>query len=274
MEKQFEPKDDDKMRELILDYIDGNLTGELKEYVAHLIEKNEKAKKEFEDMKMISGLMANSSELQPNLGMKEDFLQMIAEEKKARIQNEEGRPEAKVVPMQNFWTVNNFLKVAAAAAILVVGGYFIGIQDRNGSDGELAQIREEMQQMKEMMMASLQEESASQRMKGVNASYGIQHADDEVLAVLIKTLNTDQNANVRLASANALNQFSENVSVRNALINALENEKEPVVQITLINIMVELGDKNAVGPLQRLVDDATTLETVKDEAHMGLFKLL
>ena len=273
MEKQFEPKDDDKMRELILDYIDGNLTGELKEYVAHLIEKNEKAKKEFEGMKMISGLMANSSELEPKSGMKADFLQMIAEEKNTGVQNEEVKPDAKVISMQTFWTVNNLLKVAAAAAILVVG-YFIGIQDRNSSDRELAQIREEMQQMKELMMASLQEESASQRMKGVNASYGIQHADEEVLAVLIKTLNTDQNANVRLASANALNQFSENVSVREALIKALENEKEPVVQITLINIIVELGDKNAVAPLQKLVDDASTLETVKDEAHMGLFKLL
>ncbi len=273
MEKQFEPKDDDKMRELILDYIDGNLTGELKEYVAHLIEKNEKAKKEFEGMKMISGLMDNSSELEPNPGMKEEFLQMIAEEKNPGVQDEEIQPEAKVVPMQAFWTVNNFLKIAAAVAILVVG-YFIGIQDRNGSDRELAQIRHEMQQMKEMMMASLQEESASQRMKGVNVSYGLQHADDEVLAVLIKTLNTDPNANVRLASANALNQFSENKTVRDALIKALENEKEPVVQITLINIIVELGDKNAVGSLQKLVDDATTLETVKDEAHMGLFKLL
>ena len=273
MEKQFEPLDDDKMKELILDYIDGNLTGELKEYVANLIEKNEKAKTEFEEMKMISGLMANSRELKPNPGMKEEFLQMIAEEKNPGVQKEEIQLEAKVVPIQTFWTVKNLLKIAAAGAILVVG-YFIGVQDRNGSDSELVQIRKEMQQMKELMMASLQEESASQRMKGVNASFQLHHADEEVLGVLIKTLNTDPNANVRLASANALNLFSENKTVRDALIKALENEKEPVVQITLINIIVELGDKNAIEPLQKLVDDATTLETVKDEAHMGLFKLL
>ncbi len=273
MEKQFEPLDDDKMKELILDYIDGNLTGELKEYVANLIEKNEMAKKEFEEMKIISGLMANSRELKPYPGMKEEFLQMIAEEKNPEVQKEEIQPEAKVVPMQTFWTVKNLLKIAAAVAILVVG-YFIGVQDRNGSNSELTQIRKEMQQMKELMMASLQEESASQRMKGVNVSYGLQHADEEVLAVLIKTLNTDPNANVRLASANALNQFSETKIVRDALIKALENEKEPVVQITLINIIVELGDKTAVEQLQKLVDNATTIETVKDEAHMGLFKLL
>lgn len=273
MEKQFEPLDDDKMKELILDYIDGNLTGELKEYVANLIEKNEKAKTEFEEMKMISGLMANSRELKPNPSMKEEFLQMIAEEKNPEVQKEEIQPEARVVPMQTFWTVKNLLKIAAAVAILVVG-YFIGVQDRNGSNSELAQIRKEMQQMKELMMASLQEESASQRMKGVNASFQLHHADEEVLGVLIKTLNTDPNANVRLASANALNLFSENKTVRDALIKALENEKEPVVQITLINIIVELGDKTAVEQLQKLVDDATTLETVKDEAHMGLFKLL
>ena len=273
MEKQFEPLDDDKMKELILDYIDGNLTGELKEYVANLIEKNEKAKTEFEEMKMISGLMANSRELKPNPGMKEEFLEMIAEEKNPEVQKEEIQPEAKVVPMQTFWTVKNLLKIAAAVAILVVG-YFIGVQDRNSSNGELAQIRKEMQQMKELMMASLQEESASQRMKGVNASFQLHHADEEVLDVLIKTLNTDPNANVRLASANALNLFAENKTVRDALIKALENEKEPVVQITLINIIVELGDKNAVGPLQKLVDDDATIETVKDEAHMGLFKLL
>ncbi|HEY8934956.1 MAG TPA: HEAT repeat domain-containing protein, partial [Cyclobacteriaceae bacterium] len=79
--------------------------------------------------------------------------------------------------------------------------------------------------------------------------------------------------NVRLAALDALGKFHQQESVRKALIASLSIQKDPVVQISLIRLMVEMKEKGIVTQLQKITTDSETLPAVKDEAQAGLLRL-
>lgn len=259
---------DDEMRELIIDYIDGNLPGELEEFLEKQIQKDEKTREEYEHMKKVMDTMRSSPELDPEGSLRENFISIL-EEEKISVEEAEGR----TIHFREWWSINNLLKVAAAVAILVIG-FFIGFYNRPGDDREIEALRKEMEATKQLVMMSLQQKSASKRIMGVTASQEMENADKEIIDALIRTLNKDENVNVRLAAVSALSNFTEIPRVKRALIDALEEQKEPIVQIELINLMVEMQEKKAIENLRKLVNDEETIQTVKDEAHMGLFKLM
>lgn len=61
-----------------------------------------------------------------------------------------------------------------------------------------------------MMVAMIDnQQSASQRMVGVSVAYELKTADDQIVNVLVRTMNEDPNTNVRLAALEALGKFNE-----------------------------------------------------------------
>ncbi|MEM9391947.1 MAG: HEAT repeat domain-containing protein, partial [Bacteroidota bacterium] len=139
---------------------------------------------------------------------------------------------------------------------------------------QLAALQKEMAETKSLVLSSLENTtSASTRLNGINVAYEKGSVDKEVIRVLVKTMNEDENVNVRLAAVRALAKFSNEPGVTQALVNALENQKEALVQIALINLMVELQQKGVLDKLQQIIEDENALDAVKDEAHMAVFKL-
>ena len=257
---------DDKMKELLIDYVDGNLTGELKEFVEKQLAKNEAAQEDYLRLKELSHLMHTSGQLQPDSTLRDDFLLALEEELE---DIKKGNGKAKIIDWSLSW------KVAAAVTLLIIS-VFAGrwVWQRNAEHGELVALQKEMEATKSLVIASLQDKaSASRRLKGVNAAYQVNDLDAEMIRVLIKTMNADENVNVRLAAVQALARFADRQGVTEALIRALEQQKEPLVQIALINLMVELGEQRATKKLQQIIEDEQTLEAVKDEAYMAVFKL-
>ena len=90
---------------------------------------------------------------------------------------------------------------------------------------------------------------------------------------LIYAMNEDPNTNVRIAALEALGKFRNQPDVRKALIASLRTQKDPLVQIALIRLMVEMKEKGITEELERISTDEETLPAVKDEAHAGLLKL-
>jgi hypothetical protein len=86
-------------------------------------------------------------------------------------------------------------------------------------------------------------------------------------------MNEDSNTNVRLAAVNALVRFYDEPMVREALIDALSSQTDPLVQLELIQILVYKKEQEAVTPLENIIKDDQTLQAVKDEAYAGLFSL-
>jgi HEAT repeat protein len=130
-----------------------------------------------------------------------------------------------------------------------------------------------MEATKNLVLSSLQNQSASSRIGAVKASYQMSTMDDEIVEALINTMNTDKNANVRLAAVDALSEFSDEEAVRKALIKSLTTQDKAVVQIALINLMVRLKEHRAIEPMKQIMQDENSIEVVKDEANYGVFKL-
>jgi HEAT repeat protein len=86
-------------------------------------------------------------------------------------------------------------------------------------------------------------------------------------------MDTDENANVRLAAIDALRKFADEEKVRTALIESLATQEKPVVQIALINLMVQLKEERAKKAFQQIIDDEASISVVKDEASYGIYRL-
>lgn len=97
---------------------------------------------------------------------------------------------------------------------------------------------------------------------------------NKVIRQLVKAMNQDNNVNVRLAAAEALYRFKDHKEARQAFIHALGSQTDPLMQITLIDIVIGLKEQKAVPQLQRLADEKNLLPIVKYKAQEGLGTLI
>ena len=75
---------------------------------------------------------------------------------------------------------------------------------------ELKQLHSEVSDLKKAtMFTMLKEESSSDRIQAVRYVEDLDNPDQNVIEVLIKTLNNDKNVNVRMAAAYALSKFAD-----------------------------------------------------------------
>jgi hypothetical protein len=157
----------------------------------------------------------------------------------------------------------------------------VGIQIGRGlqpgtpvSPPEVRELSREVRDLRQMVTLSLlQQQSASERLKGVSWSNQLDRPGDEVVTALIDTLMHDTNVNVRLASIDALKRFAERDIVRRAAVEALDTQKSPLVQMALIDFVVETQDHAALGALRRLSGDAQVNEAVRARAMWGIDQL-
>ena len=162
-----------------------------------------------------------------------------------------------------------------AAALLLVGflGGFIVKPSHNGHE-ELAGLREEVHEMRQMVAISLQkQQSASERLRGVSLTSQVSRPDAEFLTTLMHTLNYDPNVDVRLAAVDALARFAGEPAVRDGLVKSLPKQDSPMVQISLIDLLVQLHERQSIDVLKQLTNDATQNQQVRQRALWGLQKL-
>jgi len=162
------------------------------------------------------------------------------------------------------------------ALVLLAAGVFLG-QSRPAiapPNPEIDQLRLELHSMRQMVALSLlQQQSASERLKGVSWSNQLDEPGAEVLSALLDTLMHDPNVNVRLASIDALKKFGETQSVRRGVLRALEEQKSPLVQIALIDLVVEMQAKESVDTLRKLTRNTALHEAVRKRAEWGIERL-
>lgn len=115
--------------------------------------------------------------------------------------------------------------------------------------------------------------SASERIAGATKAYLIKNPDKEIIDVLVKTMDNDPNSNVRLAALDALSKFYKEPYVKNKLVKSLEKQKDPVVQIALIELLTTMKEASIVNELQKISNDANSIRAVKDQAYAGIQKL-
>ncbi|WP_266203857.1 HEAT repeat domain-containing protein [Pontibacter kalidii] len=169
----------------------------------------------------------------------------------------------------------------AASIILLATAFWAGgrFMERSSTapqqSSEIVALRQEVQEMKSVLAAGgAAGYSASDRIRVVSQDLSTVSEDDEVIRLLISTMNSDPNVNVRLAASQALYRFKENEQVRTALIRSLPTQTDPLMQLTLIDMLVELKEQKAVEQLQILTQKENLLPIVKNKAEEGIGILL
>jgi len=172
--------------------------------------------------------------------------------------------------------------LVGAAAMLIVAAFVAGVYwPRPGAASQdalqasnLTELRGELREMRQMLTLSLmQQQSATERLRGVSGSTQIDQPGNEIVGALLDTLMHDSNVNVRLACVDALRRFSGQDRVRRGTIQALGESSFPLVQIALIDYIVETKDNQAVDALRRLSEDSMANESVRGRAIWGLQQL-
>lgn len=253
----------EKLEDTLIEYIDGTINEHDKLSIEKEILKNADVRKRYDQLREVMELM-HSSQLYEAPGNGREQFNRELEKEIASVYQE------KTIRIRPVW-----YRMAAAVALLIIGGgvgYWISRQ-YNSAD-EMRALRLEMEMTRKYVISRLDDElSPGQRIIGVKAVSEMVKPDDEIMNVLIRTMNEDPNSNVRLAAINALGRFYREEKIKKALIASLYHQTDPVVQITLIEWMVVLKAKEAVRPLEKIIQDENTLPTVKDEAQAGIFKL-
>jgi HEAT repeat protein len=94
-----------------------------------------------------------------------------------------------------------------------------------------------------------------------------------MLTALLHAVNYDQNVNVRLAALDALHPSASNAMVRSGLIQALKRQTSPLVQISLIDLLVEIKEKEAADALRELEQEPDLNPEVRERAQGALERL-
>ncbi len=169
-----------------------------------------------------------------------------------------------------------WFRYAAGIALLALGftaGWLMG----NG-ETESAQIagteKSEAGQNSVILTGLNDKTSASERIRAINDSRELNDLDQEVAQALIRTMNYDDNTNVRLAAVEALSYYTNREDVRKSLIQSLEIQDHPLIQIALIDLLVNMEEKRAIHEIKKLMIDENTQEIVRKRAEVGVALLM
>ncbi len=250
------------IEELFGDYLDGNLSASDSVKVnTHIENCNHCA----EELKKYQELLSTFSEIEmeePSANLKLNF--------DALLEKEVEKSNTKVIPLKVKTDWKTYLRVAASIVIVSVA-FLLG---RFQSEQKFANNTEINNEEKKQFFALLENQSASKRILGVNNSQKFTEENTEIIEAIISKLFYDKNTNVRLTAAEALSKFTSLEIVKSALIKALETEKEAIIQIELIQILVKIQEKRALKPMKKLLEDKETPIYVKQELQFNIPSLL
>ena len=264
----------EQIGELLPDYLQGELNAEQNEVVELHLAQCGKCRDEVAIWKKLATLPVE----QPSTELRMRFEAMLHAYQTGRSDRASQTSErGNRVPGWSFW---NWLRtplgaVAWSAALLLIGVFagnrFAGAQSQGS---QIAVLQEQLDRMRQLVVLSmLQQQSASERLQGVSFSQRDTQLDPQVTAALLHTLRYDGSVDVRLAALDALSKHSGQPQVKNGVLDALQEQQSPLVQVALIDQLLEWHDKSAVQPLRNLEQTPNLNPTVKQRAELAVSKL-
>lgn len=257
----------------LIDYLDNNLGEASRSEIENHLITCERCMDEVKDFKELLQSMSATTMEKPDDSLRLNFYHMLQSEI-----NKQKKASKQSIRSLSVWN-SPWIKVAAGLLLLVTGT-FIGkviptSSKTDTSTAQLSELKSEVTDMKKMLMFTmLNEESASQRIKAVNYAEEITNPDAKVIDALINTLNKDKNINVRLAALYSIARFTDSQVVRDSLVRSLEIQKEPIIQIALMNILTEKKETKALAPMRKIMSEKNAMKEVKETARKGIAVLL
>jgi anti-sigma-K factor RskA len=263
----------EEIAELLPDYLQGSLKAPQDHLVEQHIEECADCREDVTIWKKLSLLPSE----QPGAGSRERFEAMLDAYQTGR--NE--KPSADREKRRSVW---NWLRspagaVAWSAALLVIGifaGNYLGSKTTHSNTGqdEIAAMHTELTNMKQLVVLSmLQQQSASERLQAVSYSRREDQLDPQVMSALVHTLRYDGSVDVRLAALDALSRHGGQPQVHKGVVDALQEQQSPLVQVALIDLMVEWRDPDTAQRLRNFAQTPNLNPTVRQRADWALSKL-
>ena len=259
----------------MIDYLDNNLKEELRREIDRHLETCESCLDEVQDSQQVLKLISAGKMEKPQDSLRINFYHMLHDEIKKGEQSSAITLHKPLTQWYNF----GWYRFAAGFALLVCGT-FIGLFLHAGlnnsyASNELKQLQAEVSALKKAtMFTMLKEESSSDRIQAVRYADELDNPDENIIDALVRTLNWDKNVNVRMAAAYALEKFAGQRAVCDSLVKSLSLQTDPILQVTLINILAERKEKSALRPVQQIIANKTTLKEVRDVAENSLRVLM
>ena len=249
-------------RLLIPQYLANQLNPGENELFAEELKNNAVLRCEVEDLRPLWEDLALLPEEEPSTALRARFYQRLNALQRA--------------PKRAPWWTLALPKQLAAAIVLFAVGLYVGrvTMDARVHADEMAQMRSQVQGLQEMVALSLLDrQSVTSRLEGVAWSSRVERPNSELLGALVLALNHDPNVNVRLSSIDALEKFTRDAAVSKALVDSIQRQDSPLVQVALIDSLVHLRDRSAAVELKKLTADSDVNPAVRQRAQWGLDKL-
>jgi anti-sigma factor RsiW len=222
-------------------------------------------------------------EEQPSPALESRFKAMLDSYQEGRWEKASLAAEKSTTPTPMLWGLSNWRQIPAAAfvwaCLFLACGFLIGRQSDRGKNedlqAKLADMQGELAATRQTVaLAMLQQQSASQRLAGVSWTTRLPEPDPRVMNQLLHTLRFDSSVDVRLAALDALSHYATQPEIRRELVDALQSQQSPLVQIALIDLLVDLHDKSAVPQFRKFQQDPKVNPTVKKRVDWGIQQLL
>jgi HEAT repeat protein len=254
----------------IVDYLDGQMSAEESQNIKNHIASCDNCKAIYNETKALFSAFENVKEETPSDNLRTGFYKLLEEEKQLFDHKEvQLAQQKKEFPWKQAFQV-------AASIIFMFGGYLLGSHNsKQTANQEISALQQETVELREdMMLAMIENQSPSKRIQAVNFTESFVKPDTQILEALIGRMQFDGNMNVRLAAAEALSEFPKSTIVKEAFIEALTTQKDPSLQIAIIQFLVKIQEKRAIAPMQQILKESDSPDFVKDQVSDGISQII
>ena len=271
--------------DLLPDFLTGSFDETERETIQSHLKTCPSCRREYESLSMLWNALGNLPAEKPSPAMAERFNAMLAAYEQG-IRHGESKSSF-VQPLDalllRIWPKQPAVQFALTLAVLLIGlvvGSRFNAQTgavseiAQGRETELAQLRGEVHAMGRMLAISLlQQQSASERLKGVSWTERITQPDDQVMGALIQTLNYDPTINVRLAAIDALMKYGDTPDIQRVFLESLKKQSSPLIQIALVDIVTELKVPDAGTAFNEMLKEKGLNPAVRDRINTRMTQL-
>jgi len=269
----------EQYEELFSGWMNDELSPAEREKLEHHLSSCDSCSEELAAMQKVWGIMGEMEVPEPSAGMKVNFQAMLNDYKEEVANEQKGLLNTLAEKLNGIlhWQPRWPMAYNLAIALICFGcGYWAFHTGKGGEqEQQLKELTSQVHELKQtMMLALLENPSASERIRGVSYTSEIKHADKEVIDALLATLNNDPNVNVRLSTLDALTQLANHPEVREGLVQSITQQDSPLMQSAIADVMLKLQEKKSVKSFKELLKQKNLDPGVKDKIRQTITQLI
>jgi hypothetical protein len=268
----------ERVREQIPECLAGKLDKAERERVIEHLEMCSGCRSELAELGIVWRGLESMAGPEPNRAMRTRFMEMV-EAYQAGMEQALPKQAVSQSPASRWfawWPSQPAWQMALAFALLIVGlaaGRYVAGVPREMSP-EMAQLKGQVEGLRQLVALSLlQAQSPSDRLRGVSFSSQITQPDSAVEQSLLRAIRHDPNVEVRLSAVDAIEKYTGDPAVRRALVDAVAVQDSAIVQCALIDLLVQVNDRDSGPALRKLAQDVQADEVVRQHANLAAHRL-